>query len=152
MDVNKYELVTEISMLCDELETCKRKIEVQECEIETKRREIEELQRGVTLCESESDEGLSSTDAYCLRVGRKEVFSRSFYSWRNVYASRDEETGEVKINTSFEKFRESAFASCPDHLSKCELLSYFDTQLHALYDEQKKKAIEELEQEEAEDE
>lgn len=135
MRVDKYELIREILMLCDELEASKR--------------EIAELERDVELCTSTDDSALGDADVYCLKVGRKKVFEDGVYSWREVSASRDEETGAISV-TAFERFRESAFSSCPASMSRDEFFDYFDAEFRAMYEKQKKQAIEALKREEAE--
>lgn len=138
MRISKYELITEISMLCDELEAAKR--------------EISDFERVVDICEKTNEgEGLGATDMLCLNAGRKKIFSDCTYSWRTVNATRDDETGAIEV-TPFEKFRNGAFNRCPDSMSKSEFFDYFDGEFRAMYEEQKATAIEMLKDEEKEGE
>ena len=138
MRISKYELITEIAMLCDELEAAKR--------------EISDWQRVVDVCEKTSEgEGLSATDMMCLKAGRKKIFSDCTYSWRTVSATRNDETGAIEV-TTFEKFRKEAFNRCPDSMSKREFFEYFDGEFRAMYEEQKATAIKNLKEEEREGE
>ena len=137
MRISKYELLTEIAMLCDNFEDA--------------RRDLAAWERRAQTCEKASDgEGLSAIDVYCIEAGRKKLFGDCTYSWRNVTASRNEETGAIQV-TKFEKFRESVFHSCPDWISKREFFEYFDAEFQALYEEQKAKAIAELKESENEE-
>jgi hypothetical protein len=134
--ISKYELVTEISMLCDELEAYKR--EAADAKYE------KNLVAGFVHMKQE----LSELDAHALNVGRKKIFDDHTYTWREVKASRNDETGAIMV-TKFEKFRESVFYSCPDWISQRDFFEYFDEEFRALYDEQKAKAIAELKESEA---
>lgn len=136
MRISKYELVTEIAMLCDERDAYKR--------------ELEESRRNVKLCTATEGEGngLSGADLFCLAVGRKKVFSDGVYTWREVNASRDEDTGAIRV-TTFERFREQAFSSCPASMSKDDFFEYFDAEFRAMYEKQKEQAIATLNEEEA---
>ena len=130
MRMNKYDLITEIAMLCDERDAYKR--------------EFEDLQRGINACKTASEgDGFNATDLMCLNAGRKKIFDDCTYSWRSVEAWRDEDTGEIKV-TSFEKFREKAFSRCPDSMSKRDFFEYFDADFRAKYEEDKARAIENL--------
>lgn len=135
MRMNKYDLITEIAMLCDERDAYKR--------------ELEDLQRGINACTAASEgEGFNATDLMCLKAGRKKIFSDCTYSWRTVSATRNDETGAIEV-TTFEKFRKEAFNRCPDSMSKREFFEYFDGEFRAMYEEQKDKAIAELKESEA---
>lgn len=139
--ITKYDLVTEIMRAYDDLDACM-------CEnVELKR-----MLKLRTAPPSGSDEGggnaLSAADITCLSVGRKKVFDDGVHTWREVKASRNEETGAIAV-TPFEEFRKSAFSSCPASMSKNEFLGYFDSEFHAMYERQKEQAIEELKREEA---
>ena len=128
--MNKYNLITEIAMLCDERDAYKR--------------ELEDLQRGINACTTASEgDGFNATDLMCLNAGRKKIFDDCTYSWSSVEAWRDEDTGEIKV-TSFEKFREKAFYRCPDSMSKRDFFEYFDADFRAKYEEDKARVIENL--------
>ncbi len=128
--MSKYDLITEIAMLCDEKDAC--------------RRELDELRRGIEACAAESDgKGFNATDLMCLNAGRRKIFEDCTYPWNGVEAWRDEDTGEVKF-TSFEKFRESRYGRCPDSMSKRDFFEYFDGDFRAEYEESKAHAVESL--------
>lgn len=134
--ISKYELVTEISMLCDELEAYKR--EAADARYE----------KGLIAGYVHLKQELSEIDAYALKIGRKKIFDDNTYSWREVEASRNAETGAIQV-TKFEKFREKVLHGCPDWISQRDFFEYFDEEFRALYDEQKAKAIAELKKSEA---
>lgn len=136
--ISKYELITEIAMLCDEQEAY--------------RRELADLKRDVEICSSANDcEGFNVHDLLCLNAGRKKIFSDCTYSWRKVTATRDGETGAIEV-TTFEKFRDKVFNRCPDSMSKQEFFDYFDGEFRARYEEEKATAIADLRAEEQEGE
>lgn len=138
MRISKYELITEIAMLCDDLEAAKRG--------------IFDLERVIDICDKTSDgEGLSAADLMCLNAGRKKIFDDCTYSWRTVKATRNSETGAIEV-TTFEKFRKDAFNRCPDSMSKRDFFEYFDGEFRARYEEEKAAAIERLMEEEKEGE
>ncbi|MCI6273922.1 MAG: hypothetical protein SPD98_02885 [Tractidigestivibacter sp.] len=125
--VDKYELVTTVAVLCDELEAT--------------RRELRDMEDSVAAC-GDMGEGrpVSHADLLCMREGRKKVFEDSIYSWAGIKAERDEETGEIRV-TPFERFRDDIYDSCPDSMSKREFYEYFDSEFRARYDEKKDKAV-----------
>lgn len=135
-EISKYELVTEIVMLCDELETC--------------RRERDALRHSVETLEGSGD-SVDGLDLYCMMYGRKKVFEdcTSTY-WNHAEATRTD-AGDIHV-TSFEDYREMIYTRCPDVVSKTEFLSYFDAEFHAAYEVDKEKAVAKLEEEEADDE
>lgn len=136
--ISKYELVTEISMLCDELEAYKR--EAADAQFE----------KNIVTEHVYQQKELSELDAHALNVGRKMIFKDHIYTWREVSASRNDETGAIMV-TKFEKFRESIFHSCPDWICQRDFFEYFDAEFKALYEEQKAKAIAELKESENEE-
>ena len=133
---DKYELLTTIAMLCDELEAYERESGRVKGEIET-------------LVQA-NDDGLSETDLRMLGVGRKKVFEEctyTYYSYRaQVDVSRDDETGAIKM-TSFEKFRDNVFSKAPDFMSKDEFFAYFDAEFHDAYAAAKAEALKQYEEE-----
>lgn len=135
--ISKYELVTEISMLCDELEAYKR--EAADAKYE------KNIVAGYVHMKQE----LSELDAHALNVGRKKIFHDHIYTWREVKATRNDETGAIEV-TKFEKFREAVFHSCPDWISQRDFFEYFDAEFRELYAEQKAKAIADLKASEGE--
>ena len=136
--ISKYELVTEISMLCDELEAYKR--EAADAQFE----------KNIIAGYVHQQKELSELDAHALNVGRKKIFKDHIYTWREVEASRNAETGAIMV-TKFEKFREKVFHSCPDWISQRDFFEYFDAEFQTLYEEQKAKAIAELKESENEE-
>lgn len=135
MRLNKYELITEIAMLCDELEAYKRSAE-------SIKRDIE------ALANAGSDDGLNANDLMCLKVGRAKVFEDCTSTWyRHVHADRNEDTGEIEV-TSFKKYCESTFVHAPESMSKNEFMAYFEDNFREAYEEEKAKAIAELEESE----
>lgn len=138
MRISKYELITEIAMLCDELEAHKR--------------HAEDLQRMIDICtQADSADGLSGYDLMCINAGRKKIFDDCTNTyWNHVEASRDDETGAITC-TSFEDYREKIYSRSPDSMSKRDFFEYFDSEFHAKYDEEKESAIAELDPQEGED-
>lgn len=138
MRINKYELTTEIAMLCDELEAYKR--------------QAEDLQRMIDTCtQASSGEGLSAYDLLCINAGRKKIFDDCTNTyWNHVEASRDDETGAITC-TRFEDYREKIYSRCPDSMSKRDFFEYFDAEFRAKYEDEKANAIAELDPQEGED-
>lgn len=137
MCISKYELITEVVRLFDELDAC--------------RRDLADLERGIAACSDVGKEKpVNPVDLICLKAGRQKLFDDCTCSWRSVTAARDEETGEIKV-TGFRKFRASVTDRCPDSMSRNEFFEYFDSEFHALYEEKKAMAISELEAKEADD-
>ncbi|MBE6468927.1 MAG: hypothetical protein E7001_02965 [Coriobacteriaceae bacterium] len=125
--INKYELVTEIAMLCDELDAC--------------RRELEDLRRGADARTAPGGGGgLDVIDLMCLNAGRMKIFNDCTHNCRTVHAWRDEDTGEINA-TSFEESRENAFRRCPDSMSKRDFFEYFDADFRAKYEEDRARAV-----------
>ncbi len=80
-------------------------------------------------------------DTMMLTVGQKKVYEDSLlYSWKKVTATKDEETGSVKV-TPFEKWVKDKVQNVPDYMSFDEFCTYFDAELHATYEREKEKAI-----------
>ena len=133
---DKYELLTTIAMLCDELEAYEREEGRAKGEIET-------------LVQANED-GLSEVDLRMLGVGKKKVFEEctyAYYSYRSqVEVNRDDETGAIKV-TSFERFRDSTFSKAPDFMSKDEFFAYFDAEFHDAYRKAKAEALKQYEEE-----
>lgn len=133
MRISKYELITEIAMLCDELEAHKR--------------HAEDLQRDIETCSDCG--GFSPVDLMCLKAGRKAIFEECTNTyWNHVEAERGED-GQIKV-MSFENYRDKIYSRCPDSMSKREFFEYFDGEFRDKYEEEKAQAIAKLE--EAEDE
>ncbi len=129
MRISKYDLITEIAKLCDELEAA--------------RRELRDVERGIATCKDMEDEKINPADLLCVSAGRNKIFEDCTYTCSDVSATRDEETGEIKV-TTFERFRDSALYRCPDTMSKREFFEYFDGEFRATYEEEREKAIAEL--------
>lgn len=131
---DKYELLTTIAMLCDELEAYEREEGRAKGEVET-------------LLQANED-GLSEVDLRMLAAGKEKVFKECVYTyWSKVDVSRDDETGALKV-TSFESFRERVFNKAPDFMSKDEFFAYFDAEFHDAYGKAKAEALKQYEEEE----
>lgn len=88
-------------------------------------------------------------DGIVLEIGRKKVLEESIYSWREAFAFRKESTGIVGT-TDFDRWVKSKVRELPRFMSMDSFLQYFDAELHLLYEEEKKEAIEAFEKKEAE--
>ena len=125
--INKYELVTEITTLCDELDAC--------------RRELEDLRRGADARTAPGGGGgLDVIGHMCLNAGRMKIFNDCTHNCSKVHAWRDEDTGEINV-TSFEEFRRNEFKRCPDSMSMRDFFEYFDADFRAKYEEDKARAV-----------
>ena len=127
--IGKYALLTEIAMMCDELEETKRLLAAS-------RRTVE------TMGASEAPGAL---DLKMIEAGRRSVFEESTWaSYRRLFtASLDEETNEVRV-MAFEDFRNAMTYKVPDFMSRDEFYSYFDDELREAYWDAREVAINEL--------
>lgn len=82
-------------------------------------------------------------DTMMLTVGQKKVYEDSLYSWEKVTASKDDETGVVKV-TPFDKWVKNKVRDIPDYMSFDEFCIYFDSELHISYEREKEEAIAKL--------
>jgi len=128
MRMTKYDLTTEIAMLCDELEAAKR--------------EAEEL-RGMPASETGEVQTISALDARFMRVGRQRVFEDSTYSWSEVSAHKDEESGKVLV-TKYERFVSEKTNKIPSYMSEDEFRRVFDKEFRTCYEKEKAEALEKL--------
>ena len=138
--IDKYGIITDILTAFDLLEGYKR-------EAEALKRDMQTLS---AMTSNGNDGEVNPFDLLCLSEGCKAIFERCTYSWRSVSATRNEETGAIEV-TTFERYRESTFNRCPDSMSKRDFFEYFDGEFRRDYEEEKAKAIEQLEEEEASD-
>lgn len=120
MNISKYELITEIAMLCDELENLRRLAADARAEAEI-----------AAIGES----GMSESELAVYRAGRKLVFEQhTREAWDFYYNVLDDDGNE---EMSFGKFREKLTRRVPDYMSKDEFFRFFDVEFHAAYDDRK---------------
>lgn len=112
-------------------------------------RESNELKRQLsdrqhfTGISSNEQTALGHFEAIMLKVGRETVYKDSTCRWRNVTATKDEDTGEVKV-TPFEKWCKEKAYDIPSYFSYDEFCAYFAEELRADYESEKEKAIAKL--------
>ena len=83
-------------------------------------------------------------DAAVIKAGRKAVLEKHLYSWSEVNASCDEDSGIINA-TSYEKWIKEKVKNIPDYASRDSFLAYFAADLSELYEAEKADAIAELE-------
>lgn len=84
--------------------------------------------------------GISGAEAIMLKIGRKKVYEDCICDWRKVSASKDDETGEIKVQ-KFDKWLNDKIYSVPDYMSRDEFCAYFDHKLREDYEREKADAI-----------
>lgn len=126
MTIEKGELILGIISLFDELEAAKQAA-----------RNVE------TVYVDKDGEGLSQTDLIMLQAGRREVYKDCLYSWIECDASRDEETGAIKV-TPYDTWLKKKVRKVPNYMSRVEFYDYFADRLTEDYEREKQDAIAKL--------
>lgn len=85
-------------------------------------------------------------DIIALKKGRAEILNDCLYSWKECRAWRDE-SGEIEF-TGFDAWFNEKLRKVPDYMSKADFLKYFAEGLSDLYENEKAKALEYLQEEE----
>ncbi|WP_270324530.1 hypothetical protein [[Eubacterium] hominis] len=133
--MSKIETISEIINVYDENESLKRKIEMLES------------QKEVTL---KTGGKLSDIDSKLLAYGKERLFEELIYDWnKSVKVTKDEDTGELKINP-YKKWFKDVFNSSgiPINMSKKDVFDIFEPEFIKIYEEQKKIAVENFKLEE----
>ena len=148
--MDKYETLTNLMMVFDELETIKRENSDLKKALESNISfAIGQADKG----ETEGDE-FQMLDYYALKAGREALIEKYFYSWHMKIEAKRDENGQVNV-PSFDSWVEEAYSRCPDYSSKNLFLKYLEPTLREEYENRKQDAIDyliESEQEEQETE
>lgn len=128
--MNKTELITEIINLCDRAEEAERLIE-----------RFEEPQKIIIGADGVGFDPMGAKyDGYIMAAGRKVVFEKTLYYWRDVEVHEDDETGVLTVET-YEKWLKKAVRDVPDYFSRRDFLEYFGKELREEYEEKKSEAL-----------
>lgn len=134
MKKEKYEVISEIIRLYDEVE-----------ELKVKNNHINNPQSIIT-----TNAELSCLELKILEYGKEKMFDEvcSKYS-RSVRVDRNEETDELKAQTYGSWFSSAIrYSEIPDNISRQEIKDYFSEKFMETYEANRKKAIENLKIEE----
>lgn len=129
--INKYEILTAIAILCDELEDARRELRIVNSRIE--------------------NNTIGGADLYCLEAGRRAVFEECTYRWVSLGGVARNEDGSIRCEP-FEKWREHVTSRIPDTFSMAMFFEYFDSLYRERYEKEREMAVEALEALETEEE
>lgn len=115
--MKKTELVTEIINLYERAERAERNWEI-----------------------ISGDDELKGIDLLMVGEGKKKVFENSASIYWNHVSVHKNENGDITV-TPYDEFASKVIRSVPDYMSRREFVSYFDKELHELYEKDKEEAL-----------
>lgn len=127
--MNKAELISDIINIFDENTELKHTIEL-----------LKQEKNGIPCSQT------SEIDQKLIALGRKSLFEKTHYGYHSsVDITRDDETGELIIET-YKKWFTNVFrdGEIPVNFSRNEVIEIVEDDFKKLYEENKKKAIEDL--------
>lgn len=136
---NKYETITTIIELFDEIERLSKQLEA----LQNQKKEVKPEEVIKPFEPNYFEKKL-------LEEGKKRILKDSIYSWEKIEVKKDE-SGNIKT-TPYEKWVERKIGNIPDWLSKQDFLKLFADDLMAIYNKEKEEAIKKLESDKSEKE
>lgn len=85
------------------------------------------------------EDEIKGIDLFMIEEGKKKVFGNSISIYWN-HVSVHENNGALNV-TPYDEFVSRVVSSVPDYMSRREFLSYFDKELHELYEKDKAEAL-----------
>lgn len=130
----KTEMVVEVMNIYDENELLKNRI-----------KELEAMQNEPILAVETKE--MSNVEKQIFYLGKKNLIDKCIRSWKECHAEYDD-NNEIKV-TTYEKWLKDKIYNdeIPKNIAWQQFADYFEDDLKAIYDEEKKKAIESLENE-----
>lgn len=87
--------------------------------------------------------------ARIMEAGRKAIVDKALRYWRNVTVRRDD--SGLLVVEKFEKWRKDKVNEVPDYMSREDFYKLMDAEIRAEYEKEKRKAMDELAEDERED-
>lgn len=120
--MSKIEIISEIINVYDENEVLKRKVEM------LSQKEVSVNTGGK----------LSVIDNKLLEYGKQKLVEDLLYDWnKSVNIAKNEDTGELKIESYKDWFRELSSNNIPTNMSKEEAINVVESSFMKIYEEQK---------------
>ena len=136
---NKYETITTIIELFDEIERLSKQLEA-----------LQNQKKGNKTEEVNNAFEPNYFEKKLLEIGKQKILKDSIYSWKEIRVKKDE-NGNIEV-TPYERWVENKISKVPDWMSKQDFLKYFTDDLMAMYSKEKEEAIKNLESDKSEKE